>query len=330
VKWAVANNSSRRSAALLELRARMQGDRLTAAQRSAVIEQGLAYQGDSSKVWDFAWGDLLESAQLAGELSPSQWNRYLSQATIGTFIIKCRPNVRLGDPAVFSISTATGRVATNTLLLEELCDYKINWPGVGVVRESRGVQFRNYSLNTSAAGGSIAFGCATSSLPDRVRPGTVHCNVSGHVDIGLAAPGPNKSQPAAAVQIDLPATFALLPADQPTVTSIHNPSLAGAIMKSLSFDLRAGTSSVGMVNVDNNPVGLSFDVLLRDETGERKIGGFACPAGTTQYSFGLDFMNTTAKIVDVILRSNPELAKSQINVFQVWDGELVFKDVPVK
>ncbi len=84
--------------------------------------------------------------------------------------------------------------------------------------------------------------------------------------------------------------------------------------------------------MNGTPTDLSFDIFVRSGENEVKAGSFACPAGTSAHSYGLQVQGMPAgpKNVDVILRSKINAALNTLDTFAAWKGEIVFKDVPVK
>jgi hypothetical protein len=70
----------KRDAALAELARRIARGELTAAWVQALASQALDYQADWGRPWAPGWGNVIEAARTAGQLSDAQWNRYQVQA----------------------------------------------------------------------------------------------------------------------------------------------------------------------------------------------------------------------------------------------------------
>ncbi|HEY7118227.1 MAG TPA: hypothetical protein VH475_16675 [Tepidisphaeraceae bacterium] len=43
-----------------------------------------------------------------------------------------------------------------------------------------------------------------------------------------------------------------------------------------------------------------------------------------------DLDRITATRADVILRASGRAARATVDLFEIWDGELIFKDVPIR
>jgi len=80
LREARSNDATWRSPAIAELAHRCESNSLSPNQRNEILDAGLAYQGDLFKPWDTAWGDLLEDANDAHQLSPERRQRYARQA----------------------------------------------------------------------------------------------------------------------------------------------------------------------------------------------------------------------------------------------------------
>ena len=83
------------------------------------------------------------------------------------------------------------------------------------------------------------------------------------------------------------------------------------------------------------PVNLAMDVLVRDGGRETLIGGFSRAVGSCDAMDGVENQNvdavlSSAKTVDVVLRSNAAAGASSMDVLEAWDGEIVIPNVPVE
>jgi len=69
-----------RAVALSELGKRLLSGRLSPDRQQALINEALDRQANPNVPWDTSWGQLIESAQAAGKLTPQQWQRYQLQS----------------------------------------------------------------------------------------------------------------------------------------------------------------------------------------------------------------------------------------------------------
>ena len=335
VIWlAGSSNASRRTPALAELNAEVTAGTLNANEVNRVADAGLAYQADLTKPWDTGWGDLLEKLQGNGKLSDTRWKQYLMQASNGVFALKIRPRVRRGDPMPYVVESASRRASQSGRLWIESNALGIDWlspHGAVPLRGGLGGMGTALSGSGTSSGGS---NINATDLPNDFRDGVQQLRFGATFKVGLP---PSSGSgwgvtPIISGQINMTAAFTLLPANQPTVKVINDPSLTDAIRKSLRPDYRGAPWPSCNVNVDGPPVGISFDVFASAGGKETKIGSFACPAGTTAHSWTMMTapIPVALRSVDMIFRSDIDPALNTIDTFEMWNGEIVFKDVQVK
>jgi hypothetical protein len=336
---ATSTNATFRTPALVELVARLKAGEIGDSQLNALITKGLVYQGDLTKPWDTGWGDFLEYTYGSGKLTAAQWQQYVSQAWVGSCSARVRPRIRIGDPIPWWIDSKPARVSSHNRLLIKLKDEKILWQGaaagVGAGAPESGSGSTFYLSPTG--GGASGSSCSADEIPQVLKPGPMTLRIGATVVVGPNVGTGYQPTPVARGTLDLPVTTTFLPVGQPTVAIVHDPTLADAVRKSVKVDSitvsPAGNnfSASCSFTIDNPPVGLSFDIFLKSPSGEMKVGSFACPAGNPKEGWGTGGMLISApgKVVDVILRGNPEPAKGTTNTFQAWDGEVVFKNVSV-
>jgi len=85
------------------------------------------------------------------------------------------------------------------------------------------------------------------------------------------------------------------------------------------------------------PVNIAFDILVRI-SGEEYVLGPTCAAkGDRRLTWGLrrdlssqGYRGPAPESLDVILRSSEKAARDTVDLFEIWQGELVYKDVPVQ
>ncbi len=326
VREARSADSARRTPAWAELAARQTAGRLTPADRDRVADAALAAQADAANPWEPAWGDWLQSARAAGQLSDGRWQRYLKAATSGAFYLQLRPRIGRGEPVTGLICCRQPpRVGiTGQMVWVDLRDIRLGWTGRPPARPSP--YPATFELGSPAVNVTVPPEAVPTVLAD--GPQTVHATAQLRVG---SLDARNSIVPVMTSTIDLPGTFILLPAGQSGLKMIADPSLAGAIRQSLRVTppgrFRPG---VGAVWVDSPPAGISFAVLLRAADGrETKIGSIVSPP--MQHAGFVQEVAWPAALVghpvDVVFRADPSVATQTNKVFQAWNGEIVFKDV---
>ncbi len=332
--WQGASSSPARGAqAVDELAARLADGRLRgAAGWDRVTAVGLAFQADPSKPWDPAWGDLLEAAHAAGHLTASQWSAYLAAAPVGVLQrVRPRARVRRGDPFPYALDLRPGRVGRNSGLTVGVQRLRLQFddrPAAPSARDDWG----SYPL--AHVTGSQTLTCQPADLPAPLSPGTHTLRVSAELVVGSGYNARGLlGTPAGTV--DLTAPFTLLPADRSSVRVVHDPAAGVAVRRAMAVGLIRSAGDALRIDLDASPVGLGFDVFARADGHETKLTSFATPAWSTAGSRGW-WMGLSGPVLpataaaDVILRSSPAAAAATVDTFDVWDGELVFPDVPIR
>ena len=328
-----------RRPAATELLLRLGNGRLGKGQIDNLTSKAIAFQGDRSRTWDPAWGNVVEGARAAGHLSDDAWARYARQAPqIG---LEVRPAQDRGAASLpYWIVHAAARVGdSSSLALRNDSRGMTIWVSDVELPDENG-----WSLNTgglSANGnGKSGRGIELKPVLGRLKDGPQTLRMKGTVDLIDGRAGDTGSTPAIAqLPIDLTVPWVLEPADRPTVTLNKDPSHRPGVEGGLVLDrvrIEPGSSQQdylqSSVTVRGVPVGVGYRVVARRGDREWPLGTFACPAGTTNHSFGMgnQVKEPLPETVDVVFIPDRETAARTTNTFEIWDGEIVIKDVKVE
>jgi hypothetical protein len=339
-----------RSPALSELSARYAGGRLSAGAIARLVEGALAYQGDPAKPWDEQWGLIVEAAHESGQLSAEQWTRYVRQECGGMYTFRVRPRVRRGDPMPYELACGAERAVYSTFggpgrRMLDWCEpvrLKLVWSD----DPTHPVAGASWTYATCGQGGSSVWVLDPSNIPAALASGRHEVHLLADVKVGRPHAGWGGGAPAqiddpiAVGHVDLPATVDLLPADQSSVRMVRDPSMAAAVRAALRVDVLKsppeGTSVAWSVIRPGAPVGLSFAIVVQDPTGPVRLASFATPAGVAglsqypaQWGAGGYRVRLTRDRADVVFRSDAAAAVCSVDVSDMWDGDVVFRDVPV-
>ena len=82
------------------------------AQMHAMFDRILDLQADPNQIWTTIWGNEFERAQARGDVTPEQWQRYLTQAVAGSLTLRARPRVGPGHSIPIEIVHGASRVGT--------------------------------------------------------------------------------------------------------------------------------------------------------------------------------------------------------------------------
>jgi hypothetical protein len=265
---------------------------------------------------------------LAGRLSPDQRDQFLAHIVSASLIV--RPKVVLGHALPYGLAFDGRGFSTGFWLRED---------GAGIGIDGKTPQVRK-SGPCNFSGGIFDSG----SVPVPVAtPGPHSASITSHVRIYRGPYGEEaQSTLLREVTVPLKADFEVLPAwTSDDVKRIEDPGLAATLHECIKpKDLRFFVHWIdGATEFDRTPVNVAFKVYLRIHGKEYEAGSIRAGPSTCQADGDISRMWPTSRPADVplpftscdvILRSSVEVARDTVNMFEIWDGELVYKDVPVK
>jgi hypothetical protein len=306
---------------------------------------------------------MLELLCRANKLSDAQQRKYLQQFYTYTLVV--RPQVRAGEPIPYSIRETCSAPGAEMDLPDkwrpiaqeewDLLLFQLEGHDTAPIRPYRkGMRTRTTSFESRGVHGPYNSGSYLNDLD--LRPGRyqVKIELQEHI-FDYSARNPDMDNdvddfgpPLYSRTLNLSAPFEVIPTDTPdTVSLIHDPSLAEQIRAALYVNeftfrtqrrqwslpparllIRTGPGTPGRCQL---PCDVAFDVFVRVADKEAHLGSATL---RSQSNIGVymegDVPLDEAEFADVILRSSPDVARSTVDIHRIWDGELIFKDVPVK
>jgi hypothetical protein len=141
-----------------------------------------------------------------------------------------------------------------------------------------------------------------------------------------------------ATTVPLKATIeAVAPSDGPLVKTVASPPPEEIkemieLSKFIIRPLRERRLILAEVRTPPLPVNLAFEVFLRVGLKEYDAGKWCADSdGRGEVgSIGDWYEGPDVNSVDLILRSSRRVARRTVDLFEIWEGELVFEDVPVE
>jgi len=314
-----------------ELDRRDQKGSLKPSHRGRLIEAGLREQGAATPGPCMAeFVEYLGKCYAAGLLSETQRTAFFQQGMAHSLAV--RPRVRAGRKIPFTWQTQMRLPYPRFWRRMTGGDTLIDGVLVG-----SGAHFGSKGRGQTLGSGGQAVGCDV--------PGRHMLKIVARVALYEGdALEEATSRLCYESEIAVEAPFDVLDAGAPDCTrAVDDPALTDRLAACITFrdfrvysrprDSASPVGLNGMVDVAGAlPVGIAFDVFVRLGDREIRIGSLACPAGKSQHSFGVSatLEELPGTTVDVILRASHEAAENSLNVFEYWQGELVFKDVPVQ
>jgi hypothetical protein len=138
-------------------------------------------------------------------------------------------------------------------------------------------------------------------------------------------------------QTELDADFVMLPQDQPSVTFVHDESIRSAIEASLFVQPQPHYRGNDLMTMGFGrhalPIDMAGTVVLR--ANGREWIAYSNTFHKSNSSIGNSELfecsvpGLTADHIDVIFKPDLKVAAGTLDVTQIWDGEVVIKNVPV-
>ena len=346
-----------RNAALAQLVIRHAKGQLAPQEVERLVVRALDVQADADRPWDPAWGRIVERARAGGQVTDGQWAKFAGQSVSVDFIrLQVRKRVRRGDPLPHGFRTnmpraggggweRVARVAGFGIGGEER---KVNlalghgFPDSGGLMP--GVQEVLQRLPDGVHEGYLLFDLMVApptfrAGPVPVPPARIANNPKASTAWWMGQEAESEAQlrqaAIAKVQLRVPFTIELLPADRPSVVAVGDESHRARVEKALTIDAfeRRGKRLTLMVTCYSSPVDLCYRVLLRQGEKEWEMGTIAFDnAGHKSFAKDLpaNRMPAAAQGVDVIFRPDPAVGAPTLDLFSYWNHEVIIKDVPMR
>jgi hypothetical protein len=333
-----------------EISRRQLAGELSDGQLGDVVDAALAAQADVTRPWLNGWGDAIERARIDGKLSDEKWRLYAKQVLPLSLV--ARPRIRAGDPIPIEVHYAGLRSAANSRLRAHL----------RVMRAFLGDEKLGGLLPEDTAGGGLEMhiqgGRSGRAALERLTApkdmmsrfaGTRAVRADVAVDMLEPAGGRSDTQSVVAREVKLDCRTTIVAPTEPTVELVRGDAATRAAMRAalqIRTHNRSGQRSLDpgpVIRVNNDgarlivqaadpPIGLAFDVLLRDRHGREwplhAIDFRPQVNGTWYVSEHLDDFND--EYADVILRPSAARAASTIELTRIWNEEIVFPKLPVR
>lgn len=316
--------------ALTEINRRFAAGELSDAQIGATVQDALAFQQNHSLTWNAKWGDFIESARRANKVDDEQWKQYAMQAP--DFQLVFRPRVRRGDRLAYRDREGPSRVGNGyPMLLARAANGTVNISGK-IIRDDNVIGMRQLSPGMSGVEGGGYFDLTTilDQLKDGPQTVTIAAETQTFVDWS------DKKPPLARRPITLTGTFTLLPADEPSIKVVNDESMRAAFEKAItikSISIKDGhyytQYSVG------GPMAMAHRIeAIQPGSTEEPIvlGGCVFDPKRNVGGYG-DYAIIKVippKVVDVYFKPNPDYAIGTTDIFEMWGGEIVIRNVPIQ
>ncbi|HEY7115310.1 MAG TPA: zinc ribbon domain-containing protein [Tepidisphaeraceae bacterium] len=324
-----SSGPARRNVILTELRKRMERGQLPSFSAREAVDRVLALQADHSIRWVRAWGNFIETARDKGFVDDTSWARYARQCLV--LDLRVRKEVRRGDILPFSFLAGPSRLGSARFTLE-LKKVSVRVVGGGHVPiEWSGLYHLSWG---SASGRKSEFTLPTEMLA-RLKDGMQRLEISYDCEIYSYSWRPHPTPPLLRFTASQTVPWTLLPSGVTGVLMVSDPAHQQEARQKLAIkhvQHRDDGTFLTTVATTGMSVDVAAKLIFRSESKHWDAGWVILRKGIPGSTFSSGakrFTDFEANHIDVILRGSPEIAGRTLDMYQIWGGELTFKDVPV-
>ena len=350
--WLIDMAAGNDGKAYIQLNNRYFAGKLSDAEIDKFITKGLEIQGAESKHnLSTPWITLLSQMILIGQATQEQKTTFYRQ--LARYHIKVRSPIRAGEPFVMyttpDFRCPESQKPANIRFPAYVCGRTVT-AGEHVILKQSASSFSRETISDSYGGSSTwPFDNVTQDIP----PGRYEVINSGTLkvfapDIGRQTRhiDPDTEEPLAVTEIRSACEIEILPADsQELVKLIDRPDLKDRLhdmIKIRPVEVRHRqwltrknkvevSMEVHLVQGTTLPIGVAFDVVVRIGNAEHRLAGLNCRKGKRiSRSTGSSMPAFDEEMVTIILRGSRDVAKRSLDLYEIWDGELVYEGIPVE
>lgn len=331
-------------AAFGELMSRLQANKLSRSDINNVVNQVLELQADQSFKWNPVLGDFIEDAWLENYLSSEQRNQYAQNAY--DIELVHRDKYLETDDWELRLKIAGWRMGNDdrmTVFIKRT-EFTLDGADINMPKYNR--------TSFVSSSGSIATGISASfCLTHDIGKHIINTRWQAYVSISVQADNTDTMQREGYVYIPseldagfefaLEAQVEIVGEGTELVREDYDPSKAEEIKSGITVNKFSTYENNGLqfvegyIDVAGNSYNLAFDVYLRDSfNNEWLVGRLVTPENNSDITLvkkcESEVVGFIAGMADVVLRSNPEAARSDNSITEIWGGEIVFEDIMIR
>lgn len=308
----------------------------------AILDSLLDLHADRSRPWSADDDALFVKAVALGAVSPAQFARYGRNAVAVT--LDTRKVLSTIGGLVFRINEKRDRYGSAGLPVSIASHLAIALDGTRLSDPA----LDRWNLSWPSPGGGT--GSSNQPIPTTLTPGvhvieatldlaalTTDQHAAANADTKTFTSGPSKVSARWTQSYRI--SVEVCPDDHPVIGLLHDPDLEPIVRKAITIQSLSrsisGTSDYLNASIlfDQLRTPLGYRILLRTGNREFFFATINQPVTSGSSSWGLGAQTPTdwpaVDRVDVIFRPDPAAAYQNPDIQEIWDGELIFKDIPI-
>jgi len=325
-----SGSATARSRAWSEMSRRLQAGSLSNSQENRLIDLCLADQATTNP--NSAMIDYLGASLLGGKMSPSQQATFFKQIVLLDMVV--RPTVIAGGTVPIEIRHRSRGPSQPSLWISLKEDIAARLDGKPTKR-SRGGGGTSGMMGCGA-GGSSGHSIPLSEWEGPVTPGKHRLAMTVKVEVYDHHPDDQKKATRLhQTEVPLESAFEVLAAEPAEyIRLIDDPSMKAALHDAIQpKEIRPSRDGKGVrlvLECRNVPISVAFDVLARASGREHSIGSIDLAKGESTNWHASAGQLPPRGTFDLILRSSRKAAMTTVDLFEIWQGELIYPNLPVE
>jgi hypothetical protein len=325
-----SSSATVKSRAWSEMNRRIQSGSLSKSQESRLIDVCLAEQATTNP--NSAMIDHLGARLLAGAMSPSQQATFFKQIVQLEMVV--RPTVIAGGSVPVQVRHTSRGPSQPSLWISLKEDESASLDGKPTKR-SLGTSGTS-GMSGCGAGGWSGHTIKLSEWEGPIAAGRHRLAMTVQVEVFDGSPEDRKKATRLhQAEVLLESSFELLPTEPADyVRLINDPSMKEPLRSAITpKDLRPSSRNKGVrfvLECRNVPVSVAFDVLARVDGREHTVSTLQlAKGGSTNWHSSADQLPQQGTF-DLILRSSKKAAMETVDLFEIWQGELIYPNMSVR
>ena len=336
-----------------ELERRLLNDKIGTGQFDGLLELVMIRQADANLPWPPFAGGFMEQGRLKELVTDEMFYESLQVGATSSYVLSTKKKLRPGVSLPIKLDYKASRYSANTwmtLTNQQTGKFysssmEITHGGQSAERDSFIRNISGERLGSSGWGSSLrALGRTPMELGEHSYTVGVEWMLYYTTEDKAYGFDSENSEPLLVWQKEYTLAYEVVAADVTIVTMTEDPSQYHAIRNATEIKVlqySSGNASDGLgfrpvtlqITIRKTPVNVAFEVFAGDGEDKLLLGTISAlvnDLGSSMFTpWDLDYF-TDRETIDILLRSSIEVAEDKIGFDDIWGGEILLKDVPIR